>query len=102
MPIPPSLRTLLRTIPTLAPVSNRAVLSVSGSQAAEFLNGLLACSVQGKQTYGTFLHAQVRPSFECLTVYNRAVCGRRDASCMTPFCTTPRRHHFHLLGQHIS
>ncbi|KAG1770059.1 hypothetical protein EDD22DRAFT_117133 [Suillus occidentalis] len=69
MPIPPSLRTLLRTIPTLAPVSNRAVLSVSGSQAAEFLNGLLACSVQGKQTYGAFLHAQGRILYDTF-LYN--------------------------------
>jgi len=64
MPIPSSLRALLRTTPTLAPVSNRAVLSVSGSQATEFLNGLLAISVQGKQAYGAFLHAQVRFSFK--------------------------------------
>jgi folate-binding Fe-S cluster repair protein YgfZ len=70
MPIPPSLRTLLRTIPTLAPISNRAVLSVSGPQASEFLNGLLACGVKGKQTYGAFLHPQVRFNFECLAVCN--------------------------------
>lgn len=69
MPIPPSLRALLRTIPTLAPVSNRAVLSVSGSQAAEFLNGLLACGVQGKQTYGAFLHAQGRVLYDTF-LYN--------------------------------
>ncbi|KIK36408.1 hypothetical protein CY34DRAFT_525207 [Suillus luteus UH-Slu-Lm8-n1] len=69
MPIPPSLRALLRTIPTLAPVSNRAVLSVSGSQATEFLNGLLACSVQGKQTYGAFLHAQGRILYDAF-LYN--------------------------------
>lgn len=69
MPIPPSLRTLLRTIPTLAPVSNRAVLSVSGSQASEFLNGLLGCSVQGKQIYGAFLHAQGRVLYDTF-LYN--------------------------------
>ncbi|KAG1892542.1 hypothetical protein F4604DRAFT_1875856 [Suillus subluteus] len=69
MPIPPSLRTLLRTIPTIGPVSNRAVLSVSGSQASEFLNGLLACSVQGKQIYGAFLHAQGRVLYDAF-LYN--------------------------------
>ncbi|KAG1753967.1 uncharacterized protein EDB91DRAFT_1242925 [Suillus paluster] len=69
MPIPPSLRALLRTVPTLAPVSNRAVLSVSGSQATEFLNGLLASSVQGKQTYGAFLHAQGRVLYDAF-MYN--------------------------------
>ncbi|KAG0709561.1 hypothetical protein DFH29DRAFT_1011490 [Suillus ampliporus] len=69
MPIPPSLRALLRTVPTVAPVSNRAVLSVSGSQATEFLNGLLASSVQGKQTYGAFLHAQGRVLYDTF-LYN--------------------------------
>ncbi|OJA16967.1 hypothetical protein AZE42_00594 [Rhizopogon vesiculosus] len=69
MPIPPSLRALLRATPTLAPVSNRAVLSVSGSQATEFLNGLLAISVQGQQAYGAFLHAQGRVLYDVF-LYN--------------------------------
>ncbi|KAF8842303.1 Aminomethyltransferase folate-binding domain-containing protein [Paxillus ammoniavirescens] len=60
MPIPGSLRTLIRTTPTVAPITNRAVLSVSGSDATQFLNGLLANSVEGRQTYGAFLHAQGR------------------------------------------
>ncbi|KIJ69985.1 hypothetical protein HYDPIDRAFT_78408 [Hydnomerulius pinastri MD-312] len=60
MPIPGPLRALLRTTPTIAPVTNRAVLSVSGSDATRFLNGLLASSVQDKQSYGAFLHAQGR------------------------------------------
>ncbi|KAG6337365.1 hypothetical protein ID866_1738 [Astraeus odoratus] len=60
MPIPVPLRTLLRAAPTVAPVPNRTVLSVSGSDATQFLNGLLAVTVQGKQCYGAFLHAQGR------------------------------------------
>lgn len=59
MPIPVSLRALLRTTPTVAPVANRTVLAVSGSDATQFLNGLLAITIQGRQCYGTFLHAQV-------------------------------------------
>ncbi|KAF9226504.1 Aminomethyltransferase folate-binding domain-containing protein, partial [Gyrodon lividus] len=51
---------LLRTTPTLAPITNRAVLSVSGSDATQFLNGMLANSVEGKHSYGAFLHAQGR------------------------------------------
>ncbi|KAL4075918.1 hypothetical protein V8B97DRAFT_2001929 [Scleroderma yunnanense] len=60
MPIPASLRALLRTTPTVAPIANRTVLAVSGSDATQFLNGLLATTVQGRQCYGVFLHAQGR------------------------------------------
>ncbi|KAI9067627.1 Aminomethyltransferase folate-binding domain-containing protein [Trametes sanguinea] len=63
MPLPPVLRTLLRTTPTVAPVPHRAVLSITGSQAAEFLNGLTAASVPGhpqSHFYSAFLHAQGR------------------------------------------
>ncbi|KAH7887807.1 hypothetical protein F5I97DRAFT_898092 [Phlebopus sp. FC_14] len=60
MPIPAPLRALLRTTPTVAPVLNRALLSVSGSDATSFLNGLLANSVQARPSYTAFLHAQGR------------------------------------------
>ncbi|KAG9317538.1 mitochondrial protein [Chiua virens] len=54
------LRTLLRATPSVAPVPNRAVLAVSGSDATSFLNGLLANSVQGRPSYSVFLHPQGR------------------------------------------
>ncbi|EIW82373.1 Aminomethyltransferase folate-binding domain-containing protein, partial [Coniophora puteana RWD-64-598 SS2] len=54
------LRGLLRTTPTLSRVLNRAVLSVSGSQASEFLNGILATHVSGRPHYAALLHAQGR------------------------------------------
>lgn len=60
MPVPGPLRALLRTTPTIAPVANRSVLAVSGKDAAQFLNGLLANTIQGQQCYGAFLHAQGR------------------------------------------
>lgn len=63
MPLPPILRSLVRKTPTVAPIPHRAVISVSGSQAAEFLNGLTAASVPGhpqSHFYSAFLHAQVR------------------------------------------
>lgn len=66
MPLPPILRSLVRSSPTVAPIPNRAVISVSGSQAAEFLNGLTAASVPGhpqSHFYSAFLHAQVRSPF---------------------------------------
>ncbi|KAI6119408.1 hypothetical protein EDD16DRAFT_1885053 [Pisolithus croceorrhizus] len=50
---------LLRSTPSIAPVPHRTVLSVSGPDATHFLDGLLATTVQGKQSYGAFLHAQV-------------------------------------------
>ncbi|RDX53200.1 Aminomethyltransferase folate-binding domain-containing protein [Lentinus brumalis] len=63
MPLPPILRSLVRSTPTVAPVPHRAVVSVTGSQAAEFLNGLTAASVPGhphSHFYSAFLHAQGR------------------------------------------
>jgi hypothetical protein len=65
MAIPPSVRALLRTTPTVVRLKNRALISVSGSQAAEFLNGLLSTAVTTQahgSFYSSFLHAQVRPS----------------------------------------
>lgn len=65
---PPILKTVIRNIPTVAPVSNRSVLSLGGSQASEFLNGILASSVIDgpglgstghRPMFSTFLHAQV-------------------------------------------
>ncbi|KAI0356577.1 Aminomethyltransferase folate-binding domain-containing protein [Trametes cingulata] len=63
MPLPPVLRSLVRSTPTVAPVPHRAVVSITGSQAAEFLNGLTAASVPRhphSHFYSAFLHAQGR------------------------------------------
>jgi folate-binding Fe-S cluster repair protein YgfZ len=62
MPLPPALRSLLRHTPSLAPVPHRAVLSVTGSQASEFLQGVVSASVTSppKPGYSALLHAQVR------------------------------------------
>ncbi|KAL0949762.1 hypothetical protein HGRIS_009801 [Hohenbuehelia grisea] len=49
--------------PTLAPILNRAILSVTGSQASQFLNGLLAASVPDsppRPFYSAFLNPQGR------------------------------------------
>ncbi|KAH9482904.1 Putative transferase CAF17, mitochondrial [Psilocybe cubensis] len=63
---PPIVRHLLRTTPSVAPILNRAVLSVSGSQATQFLNGLLSSSVQDppRSQYTSFLHAQGRIMYD--------------------------------------
>ena len=62
MPTPPSVRALVRATPTLVRLQNRALISVSGSQADEFLNGLLSTAVYKQphnSFYSSFLHAQV-------------------------------------------
>ncbi|KDR83811.1 hypothetical protein GALMADRAFT_236209 [Galerina marginata CBS 339.88] len=63
---PPLLRHLLRTTPSLAPVPHRSVLSITGSQSTEFLNGLLSSSVREspRSQFSSFLHAQGRVLYD--------------------------------------
>ncbi|KAF9452490.1 Aminomethyltransferase folate-binding domain-containing protein [Macrolepiota fuliginosa MF-IS2] len=64
---PGFLSNLLRKTPTIAKLSNRGVLSVSGSQASEFLNGLLSTSVPNPPSgpfFSAFLHAQGRVMYD--------------------------------------
>lgn len=66
----PILRNIVRSVPTIAPVPHRSVLSLAGPQAPEFLNGIITSSVlenssgSPEQSYrpmfSTFLHAQGR------------------------------------------
>jgi hypothetical protein len=81
MPLPPSLRGLLRTTPSLAPVPHRALISVTGSQAAEFLQGVLSSSVPSppKPFYSAFLHAQVRHLSHCIEELALTLSFSRDA-----------------------
>ena len=72
--LPPAARALVRTTPSLAPVPNRAVLSVTGAHAADFLNGIVSSSVAASTPqspahfYTAFLHAQASPLFLPLTM----------------------------------
>jgi folate-binding Fe-S cluster repair protein YgfZ len=62
MPTPAAVRALTRATPTIVRLQNRGLISVSGSQAAEFLNGLLSTAVTTQPLgsfYSSFLHAQV-------------------------------------------
>ncbi|KAJ3572456.1 hypothetical protein NP233_g3064 [Leucocoprinus birnbaumii] len=64
---PSFLANVLRKTPTIAKLANRGVLSVSGSQASEFLNGLLSTSVSNPPKgpfYSAFLHAQGRVMYD--------------------------------------
>jgi len=49
---------ILQKTPTVVQLTHRGILSVSGSQAPEFLNGLLSASVSKGPLYSAFLHAQ--------------------------------------------
>lgn len=62
MRIPASVQALVRATPTIVRLQNRALISVSGSQAAEFLNGLISTAVTTephRSFYSSFLNAQV-------------------------------------------
>ncbi|KAI0049601.1 Aminomethyltransferase folate-binding domain-containing protein [Auriscalpium vulgare] len=77
MPTPHSVRPLLRATPTYTRLPRRGLISVSGSHAASFLNGVLASSVpanpgapfftaflnaQGRVIYDAFVHTHDAPS----------------------------------------
>ncbi|CAA7259698.1 unnamed protein product [Cyclocybe aegerita] len=63
---PPLWQGLVRKTPSIAPLANRGLLSITGSQSTDFLNGLLGSSVQepvrnqfstGRVMYDVFLYA---------------------------------------------
>ncbi|KAJ7179929.1 Aminomethyltransferase folate-binding domain-containing protein [Mycena crocata] len=73
------LRPLVQKIPTLARVPHRSVISLAGSQASEFLNGLLSTLVQGppRPFYSAFLHAQGRVLYDVFVYTRTTTTGQR-------------------------
>ncbi|KAJ7507733.1 Aminomethyltransferase folate-binding domain-containing protein [Mycena galericulata] len=67
-----ALRPLLLKTPLVARVPHRSVLSLAGSQASEFLNGILSNPVHAppRPFYSAFLHAQGRVLYDVF-VYTR-------------------------------
>lgn len=68
--IPSRVLALIRTTPTIAPVPHRAIISVVGPQAAEFLNGLIASSIPSSPQahfFAAFLHAQASSFLYCIS-----------------------------------
>jgi folate-binding Fe-S cluster repair protein YgfZ len=66
--------TLLRTLPTAARVPHRAVLSLGGPQAAEFLNGIIASTVHNPPKghfFSAFLHAQAGTLAPNVALYSK-------------------------------
>ncbi|KAF6762679.1 mitochondrial protein [Ephemerocybe angulata] len=67
--MPPAIvHTLLHRAPTVAQVANRALLSVTGTDANTFLNGVLSTPVKGPH-YTAFLHSQGRVLYDAF-IYN--------------------------------
>ncbi|KAJ7179188.1 Aminomethyltransferase folate-binding domain-containing protein [Mycena filopes] len=68
----PPLGLTLPKIPTVARVPHRSVLSLAGSQASEFLNGIISTQVHAspRPFYSAFLHAQGRILYD-IFVYTR-------------------------------
>ncbi|KAF8271766.1 Aminomethyltransferase folate-binding domain-containing protein [Lactarius quietus] len=81
MPTPAAARALMRATPTIVRLQNRSLISVSGSQAAEFLNGLLSTSVTNHHGsfYSSFLHAQGR------VLYDVFIHATRDVKSQTAY-----------------
>ena len=85
---PPLLNHLFRTTPTLAQISNRAIVSIIGSQCSQFLNGLLSTSVQDPPSnqYSTLLHAQARSLVSSWALYSWIGLSCRAKLCMMFSC----------------
>ncbi|KAF8627169.1 hypothetical protein AX15_004489 [Amanita polypyramis BW_CC] len=69
----------LRT-PSIARPANRALLSLSGSHASEFLNGILAAAVRDSQrrpVFSALLHAQGRVLYDVFLYTNTDDAGRQ-------------------------
>lgn len=79
--LPPAVRSLVRTSPSVARVADRAVLSVTGSQAGDFLNGIVSSSTAASAThlpahfYTAFLHAQASPRLFLPPILGRSNCA---------------------------
>ncbi|KAJ7283717.1 Aminomethyltransferase folate-binding domain-containing protein [Mycena rebaudengoi] len=73
------LRPLIQKIPTIARVPHRSILSLSGSQASEFLNGILSTLVQDppRPFYSAFLHAQGRVLYDVFLYTRTDPTGRQ-------------------------
>ncbi|KAJ6599129.1 Aminomethyltransferase folate-binding domain-containing protein [Mycena vulgaris] len=78
LPLRP-LRPLLQKIPTAARVPHRSVLSLAGSQASEFLNGILSTLVHDspRPFYSAFLHAQGRVLYDVFVYTRTNATGQR-------------------------
>ncbi|KAF8076317.1 Aminomethyltransferase folate-binding domain-containing protein [Lyophyllum atratum] len=78
---PAVLQTLVRNIPTVAPVPNRAVLSLSGSHLSEFLNGITSSLVHEPikgPLYTALLHAQGKVLYDIFLYTSSDAAGKRS------------------------
>ncbi|KAJ6614309.1 Aminomethyltransferase folate-binding domain-containing protein [Mycena sp. CBHHK59/15] len=75
----PPLRPLVKMVPTVARVPHRSVLSLAGSQASEFLNGILSTLIHDppRPFYSAFLHAQGRVLYDVFVYTHTNPTGQR-------------------------
>ncbi|ETW84361.1 hypothetical protein HETIRDRAFT_314149 [Heterobasidion irregulare TC 32-1] len=67
MPTPTSVAALIKRMPSVARIPQRSLISISGAQAPEFLNGLLSTTVGNAPRapfFSSFLHAQGRVLYD--------------------------------------
>ncbi|KDQ64834.1 hypothetical protein JAAARDRAFT_145993 [Jaapia argillacea MUCL 33604] len=89
--VPAALRALVRNVPTVAPVPRRSVLSVTGSQATEFLNGILSSTVPQHSKlpfFSSFLHAQGRVMYDVF-VYSHTDPVKGDKGYLIEYDSQP-------------
>ncbi|KAL6306687.1 Aminomethyltransferase folate-binding domain-containing protein [Sparassis latifolia] len=78
--LPRSVRALVRNVPTIAPIPQRSILSVTGSHAAEFLNGIVASAIPKSPQnhfFSAFLHAQGRVLYDVFIYAHPSPSGNR-------------------------
>ncbi|KAL0577708.1 ccr4 associated factor [Marasmius crinis-equi] len=77
--LPQALRSLVSNAPSVTRIPSRAVLSITGSQASEFLNGMLSSSIPDapkRPFFSAILNAQGRIIYDLLIYSDQDINGR--------------------------
>ncbi|KAJ3999544.1 Aminomethyltransferase folate-binding domain-containing protein [Lentinula boryana] len=76
--LPPAVRNILRRGPSVARLNSKSVLSVSGSQAPEFLHGILSSAVptSTRPFFSAILNAQGRVLYDLFVFSDHSTNGR--------------------------
>ncbi|KAF5393964.1 hypothetical protein D9757_000087 [Collybiopsis confluens] len=76
--LPPAVRRILSTGPSIARLASKSVLSVSGSQAPEFLHGILSSAIptSTRPFYSALLNAQGRVLYDLFVFSDHNINGR--------------------------
>ncbi|KAJ4466530.1 Aminomethyltransferase folate-binding domain-containing protein [Lentinula aciculospora] len=76
--LPPAIRNILPTRPSVTRLNYKSVLSVSGSQAPEFLHGILSSAIptSTRPFFSAVLNAQGRVLYDLLVFSDHSINGR--------------------------